>query len=154
MKDIIDRYEESKYPALLEVLFFMVLIIDLMLAVWVSFMAPLHISKMPYLRIVYLIIIPIAYVAPLVDAICIRKTKKHLLIINDIYLSFRVVYLTFIFINEINYRIAEASSSISKAISSSIINSGIFCIVFTLIFSIAWIITINRSKTIKYHIAN
>jgi hypothetical protein len=154
MKDIIDRYEESRFPGLLELLFFMVLIIDLILAIWMTFMAPLHISKMPYLRIIYILIIPIAYIAPIVDAICIRKTKKHLLLINDIYLSLRVAYLAFIFFNEIKFRMADASTFIDKAISTSIISSGIFSISFTLIFSISWMITLHASKKIKYHIAN
>jgi hypothetical protein len=154
MKDIIDRYEESIFPGLLELLFFMVLVIDLILAVWMTFMAPLHISKMPYLKIIYLIVLPIAYIAPIVDSVCIKKTKKHLLLINDIYLTLRVVYLSFVFINEIMYRIADASTNIDKAISTSIISSGIFCILFSLLFSISWIITLHVSKKIKYHIAN
>jgi hypothetical protein len=154
MKDIIDRYEESKFPALLEVLFFMILIMDLLLAIWMTFIAPLHIEKMPYLKIFYLIVIPIAYIFPLMDAICIKKSKKYLLQINDIYLLLRIVYLVFTFINETKYRIIEASSNLDNATSSSIISSGIFNISFTLVFSIVWIIAINKSKKVKYHINN
>ena len=154
MKDIIDRYEDSKFPALLEVLFFMVLVMDLSLAVWMTFMAPLHISKMPYLKMLYPVIIPIAYVFPIVNAVCIRKIKKRLLLINDIYLSSRVAYLSFVFFNEAAYRMAEAPREIDQAMSSSIINSGIFNVVFTLLFSAAWILILNRSKKIRYHIEN
>jgi hypothetical protein len=154
LKDIIDRYEETKYPALLEILFFMILIIDLVLAVWITFMAPLHIDKMPYLKIFYIIIIPITYFFPIIDSICIRKTKKSLLLINNIYLVFRVIYFSFIFINEINYRLTAASGNIDKEITSNIVSSGIFCIAFILVFSIVWIITINKSKSINYHINN
>jgi hypothetical protein len=154
LKDIIDRYEDSKYPGLLELLFFLILIIDLILAIWMTFMAPLHISKMPYLKMFYLAIIPIAYIAPIVDAVCIKKTKKHLLLINNIYLSIRVVYFSLVFLNEIKYRIADASSNIDKDITSSIISSGVFSISFILIFSVAWIILINTSQKIKYHIEN
>jgi len=154
MKDIIDRYEDSNFPALLEVLFFMILVMDLALAVWMAFMAPLHISKMPYLKFFYPIIIPIAFVFPIVNAICIRKAKKRLLLINDIFLSSRVVYLTFVFFNETKFRMAEASQDLDPALSSSIINSGIFNAIFTLLFSAAWMLMLNRSKKIKYHIAN
>jgi hypothetical protein len=154
MKDIIDRYEESKYPALLEILFFMILIIDLLLPIWVSFMASLHIEKMPYLKNVYMVVIPIAYILPLVDAILIKKTKKYLVKINNIYLVLRVVYLSFFFINEINYRLAVASHQMDKEIYSGIINSGVFNIVCIFLFSFFWLFTINLSKAIKYHIGN
>lgn len=154
MRDIIDIYEESKFPALLEVLFFMVLVIDLSLAVWMTFMAPLHISRMPYLKIAYFAVIPVAYIFPIVDAVFIRKAKKQLLLINNIYLSVRVAYLAFAFTSEILYRMAEASGNIDKEIASSIIRSGIFNIACTLLFSAAWIAMLNLSKKIKYHIAN
>jgi hypothetical protein len=154
LKDIIDRYEESKYPGLLELLFFMILIIDLLLAVWLTFMAPLHIGKMPYLGIIYIIIIPFAYIAPIIVAICIKKTKKHLLFIIYLYLGIRVLYLAFVFVNEIKYRIAEASPNTDEAISSDIITSGLISIAFTLLFSISWMLLVKYSKKIKNHISN
>jgi hypothetical protein len=154
MKDIIDRYEESKFPALLEVLFIMILTIDFTLAIWVSFMASLHIDRMPYLNSIYIIVIPIAYIFPLVNVISIKKSKKHLLRINNTYLLVRVIYLTFFFINEVNYRLAEAANQIDKVIYANIVNSGVLNISCVFIFSVFWIITINLSKTIKKHISS
>jgi hypothetical protein len=152
MKDIMDIYEESKFPALLEILFFMIIVIEITLAIWISFMAPLHISKMPYLKIVYMILIPITYIFPLLDLIVIKKVKKHLLLINNTYLSIRALYFSFYFINEIQYRITEITDKTDRLNVSSTINSGIFCIVFVLMFSTIWIILINLSKKIKYYI--
>jgi hypothetical protein len=154
VKDIIDRYEESRFPGLLEVLFFMILILDLLLAVWMSFMAPLHIEKMPYLKIVYAALIPLAYVFPIVDAIVIKKAKKHLLRINNIYLVYRLAYSAFVFVNETRYRLADVSAEIGKDAYLSIVGSGIFNIACTVIFSVAWIFAINTSKKVKFHIAN
>jgi hypothetical protein len=154
MKDFIDQYEDSRFPGLLELLFFLILIVDFLMAIWVSFMAPLHISKMPYLKIIYTIIIPIAFIAPLIITICIKKIKKHLILIINTYLGVRVIYLSFLFLNEIMYRLVEGSANINKETYSGIIYSGVFCIAFTFLFSLIWILLINGSKKIKNYISN
>jgi len=152
MKDIMDIYEDSKFPALLEILFFFIIVIELTLACWITFMAPLHISKMPYLRIVYMILVPVTYIFPLLDLIVIKKAKKHLLLINNIYLGSRFFYISFFFLNETQYRLSEITDKTDSLKVSDIMYSGIFCLVFTLIFSAVWIILINVSKQIKYYI--
>ncbi len=132
----------------------MVLIVDVILAIWIAFNASLHIGKFPYLKIFYYAIIPLAFVFPIVDAIVIKKAKKNLLLINDIYLCVRIVYLAFFFINEIRYRLTESAVQIDKAISNSIVWSGIFEIAFVVVFSAFWISILHLSKAIKYHIDN
>jgi len=152
MKDIMDIYEESKFPALLEILFFFIIVIELTLACWITFMAPLHINKMPYLRIVYMILVPVTYIFPLLDLVVIKKAKKHLLLINNIYLCSSFFYISFFFVNEIQYRLTEIADKTDSLKVSDIMYSGIFSILFTLMFSVVWIVLINVSKKIKYHI--
>jgi hypothetical protein len=152
MKDIMDIYEESKFPTLLGILFVMIIAIEITLVPWITFMAPLHIGRMPYLRIPYMILVPLTFILPLVDLVAIKKATKHLLMVNTIYLSSRAIYFTFYFINEIQYRIAENSDKADGSNIADIVWSGIFCIMFTLIFSIAWIVLLNVSKNIKYYI--